>query len=634
MYLRSSSEYRRRSTGRGNVRRMQLKKFRNDKYIKLQHYIKHGRRSIQMSILIPFTVVSLVFMLVLALVLYRQFRNRSLNMQTQSTQQLQEQMGTNLEDYLRNMRRMSDALYYDVIKEMDFSTSNVDSEMTLLYEANKDNLVSFALFREDGDLISAAPVAVEKETVDVTQQSWFTDATQQMENLHFSTPHVQNLFDDTTYRYYWVISLSRVVELTDNGKPETGVLLVDMDYSTIEQMLVSLNENNSQQYTYLCDSSGELIYHPHRMQIDSGTAKEDNLLAATYEDGVHKEEFNDEGRTVIVRTIGYTGWRLVSVIPDSTFSMSMAETRYFIVMIITLVLLVLLLTNQFVSYRVTRPIRKLNSSIKRLENGTFSPDVYVGGSLEVHSLGVTLRSSFLQIQELMQDIVKEQESKRKSELDALQSQINPHFLYNTLDSIVWMIEGERYEEAVFMITQLASLFRISLSKGRTIIRITEELQHAENYANIQKVRFKNAFFVTFDVAEDVKNCCTVKLIVQPLLENAIYYGVKGMEEDGEINISAFRDTESEDGDVIIRVKDNGYGIPQEEVELLLTDRGRARSKGSGVGLINVHERVRLRFGDKYGLTIRSELDEGTCVDIRLPYIPYTEEKEGQRNEKD
>ena len=160
------------------------------------------------------------------------------------------------------------------------------------------------------------------------------------------------------------------------------------------------------------------------------------------------------------------------------------------------------------------------------------PDISENATSEVEHLGKTLESYVAQNTKLMQDIVVEQEEKRKSELDALQSQINPHFLYNTLDSITWMVEGGKQEEAVTMISDLASLFRISLSRGRTIIRIEDELRHARNYMNIQKVRFKNAFEVKEEVDPEIYDYCTVKLIVQPLLENAIYYGVKDMDEDG------------------------------------------------------------------------------------------------------
>jgi len=203
----------------------------------------------------------------------------------------------------------------------------------------------------------------------------------------------------------------------------------------------------------------------------------------------------------------------------------------------------------------------------------------------------------------------------------LQSQINPHFLYNTLDSIVWMIEGERYEDAVFMVTQLASLFRISLSRGKTIISMEDELKHARNYMNIQKIRYKNKFTVEFQVEDAILSCCTVKLVIQPLLENAIYYGMESMDGDGEITVVGYRKGD----DVYVEVRDNGLGMPDEMVDALLTENNRVRKHGSGVGLINVHNRIRLRFGEPYGLEIESCLDEGTTVRIHLPYIAYSPE---------
>ena len=221
----------------------------------------------------------------------------------------------------------------------------------------------------------------------------------------------------------------------------------------------------------------------------------------------------------------------------------------------------------------------------------------------------------------MQDIVVKQEEKRKSELDALQSQINPHFLYNTLDSIVWMITGERYKDAVFMITQLASLFRISLSRGKTIIKVEDEIQHAQNYMNIQKIRYKNAFQVEFQIEPEILNCCTVKLVVQPLLENAIYYGMEYMDGEGLIIVRGYRKEE----DVYLEVQDNGLGMPEEAAAQLLKENDRERKRGSGVGLVNVHNRIKLRFGQQYGLIIESHPDEGMLVRIHIPFVPFTEE---------
>lgn len=592
------------------------------KKILISYIAKHVKpQSIQMTISLSFTIVSVISMGILGVSLYNRFVNKMQDMTTQSAEQLLNQTAINLESYLRSMRRISDAMYYTVIKDKDLATDTFEEEMNLLYEANKDNLISIACYTNDGRLVAATPVATEKPDLNIVDQEWFTEAVGQMENVHFSTPHVQNLFDDPSYRYYWVVSLSQAVELTNSGNSTLGVLLVDMNYSSIEQLLTKANTDNSSEYVYLMDGNGELIYHPKQMLIYTDLYQENNLAAAEYEDGSRQEEFLGEKRLVTVRTISYTGWKIVSVVPMSAFDMGISGMRFFVILLVALCMLMMILLNQLVSARIAKPLQRLNASVRDWEAGNMNPDIYVGGSLEVEHLGRTLRSTVAQIQELMHDILVEQEEKRKSELDALQSQINPHFLYNTLDSIVWMIEGEHYEDAVFMITQLASLFRIALSRGKTIIRIGDEIMHAQNYMNIQKVRYKNIFSVDFSIDETILDCCTVKLVVQPLLENAIYYGVECMDGDGEISVIGYR----RESDIYIEVKDNGLGMPKETVDALLKENNRVRGKGSGVGLINVHNRIRLRFGKPYGLEIESCPDEGTTVRIHLPDITYSAE---------
>lgn len=576
---------------------------------------------IQMTISISFTVVSICILTVLGVILFDQFSARVETVSIESTSQLLDQTAINLEDYLRSMRRISNAMYYSVIKDTDLQTDTLDEEMNLLYEENKDNLISIACYTIDGELVAAAPVATEKQGVNIVDQEWFTSAMDQMENLHFSVPHVQNLFDDTSYRYYWVISLSHTVELTFGGSTKLGVLLVDMNYSSIQQLLSKTNNDSSSEYVYLMDNNGEIIYHPRQNLIYADLYRENNQVALTYDDGSVEETFEGEQRLVTVKTISYTGWKLVSVTPMSSFDMGLLETRYFAVILIMLSLLAIVVLNQLVSVQISRPLVQLNESVKELERGNLSPDISVGGSLEIEHLGRTLRSTVAQLRQLMDDILVEQEEKRKSELDALQSQINPHFLYNTLDSIVWMIEDERYKEAIFMITELASLFRVSLSQGKNIIRLEEELGHAKNYMNIQKVRYKNVFSVEYDIDPEILSCCVVKLVVQPLLENAIYHGVECMDGDGVIRVTARRSGE----DVYIVVSDNGIGMPPEAVSKLLTESDRAHEHGSGVGLVNVHKRIQLRFGPEYGLEIESRSDEGTTVRVHIPHIPYTEE---------
>ena len=474
------------------------------------------------------------------------------------------------------------------------------------------------LFRSS--LLEAEPVALQKEDPNVTRQEWYQKAMGEMENMHFSMPHIQNLFDDATMRYYWVISLSRVVELNDNGIPTKGVLLVDMDYSSISRMMKQINASSNGQYFYLCDNTGRIIYHMKQMQINNGFFHENSKAVAAYKDGVYDETFEGEKRKVVVNTISYTGWKMVGVIPKSTFTHGMFNMRYFIVMLLLLMAMMLAVINRIVSVKISSPILKLDDSVREYEAGD-KPRIYIGGSQEIRHLGHSIQRSYEQIETLMREIVLEQNERRKSELDALQSQINPHFLYNALDSITWMIEGERNDDAVFMISELAKLFRISLSKGRTVITVRDELQHAQSYMNIQKIRYKNTFSVNFVVDEAIFEYCTVKLILQPILENAINYGVGSMEDCGEITVSGIM----KDENIILAVRDNGIGMPEEEVALLLTDSNRAHKHGSGVGLVNVNNRLQILFGKEYGLSVESELDEGTTVSICIPAVIYSEE---------
>ncbi len=575
------------------------------------------RRTIQFMLSLSFSLVALFGMGFSGYMVYSRYAASTKTLTIESKEQLIDQVNMNLNAYLRNMMRISNSMYYTVIKKKDLVRDTLEEEMSLLYEANKDNLVSIVCFQGDGTLVAATPINNLKTGLNATTQGWFVNANQEIENLHFSIPHVQNLFNDSSFNYHWVISLSRVVELTRNGNISRGILLVDMNYSGIEQIFTKMNRNNSG-YVYLTDGSGEIIYHPKQNLINSSLLHENNRAAVTYEDGTHEETYEGEARMVTVRTVGYTGWKIIHVTPTEEFFMSYHQMQFFTVIILLLTVILIFFANQFVSYLIGNPIKRLDDSVKDLEYGKLDLNIYIGGSYEIRHLGRTITSMVRRLHELMDEVVMEQEKKRKSEFDALQAQINPHFLYNTLDSIVWMVESERYQEAIFMVTALANLFRISLSKGKNIISIREEIEHAQNYLYIQKIRYKNRFQVDIDIAPEINECCTIKLIVQPLLENAIYHGVEYMDGEGEIKVRGYL----RDGDVYIDVADNGLGIPEEALDYVLTDENREHKKGSGIGLSNVHQRIQLYFGKAYGLEIESILDEGTTIHIHLPNLPY------------
>ncbi len=589
------------------------------------HWIKRqtarlGEGSIRYSIFIYFTITALVAIIIIGFSLYTRFSDQLTDEVQKENQILMNQVSRSVDSYLRGMMKLSDAIYYSVVKNTDISEPSIGSQMKLLYDSNVDSLENIALFSREGELLKAVPAARLKTDLDVTQEEWFQETLKKTENLHFSLPHVQYIFDNAEGQYHWVISVSRAVEITQGAYVSQRVLLLDIRYSSLEQLLNSVALGNAG-YIYLIGDDGKLIYHPKNQLIDSGRVQENHRETVNWRDGIHEEIFQGEKRFVTVKTVGYTGWKLVGITPAKGISFSGVKTRLFIVFVILLILFLLVLINYYISSRITNPIHELENSVGELEDGNLEAEISIKGSYEIQHLGRSITSMAQQIQVLMKDIVAEHESKRKSEFDTLQSQINPHFLYNTLDIIVWMIENEQKSEAVKVVTALARFFRISLSRGKSIIRVSDELEHVRNYLMIQHMRFKNKFTYQIQADDDVLEMASLKLMLQPLVENAIYHGMEFMDGDGEILIRA-----SKKGDeLLFSIEDNGLGMCPEQVERLLTDTSHVPSRrGSGIGVRNVNERIRLYFGEDYGLEIDSEPDEGTRIYIHLPVVFYDE----------
>ena len=233
--------------------------------------------------------------------------------------------------------------------------------------------------------------------------------------------------------------------------------------------------------------------------------------------------------------------------------------------------------------------------------------------LDVASEFLDMAARLVQIQELMAKVRNEEITLRKTELRALQAQINPHFLYNTLDSIAWMCEEGRTKDAVEMVNALARLFRISISKGHELIPIEKEVEHARSYLKIQNFRYKNQFTYSFEVEEECLPYYCNKITLQPIIENAIYHGLNRMIDEGQIIVRIF----SEGDSVVFTVEDNGVGMSEEQCRSILKSEP---GDNTGIGIKNVNDRIRIYFGEQYGLRIESEQDVGTKVIITMPKI--------------
>ena len=413
-----------------------------------------------------------------------------------------------------------------------------------------------------------------------------------------------------------IIQMIRPIESTRNFH-HMGTLYISLYSSYIDNLVKNIHFDEKG-FALILDSKNQPI---NIKEVDPSFLTDlDPFLTGT--NGCFNRKIGSVDYEYFYTTSPKTGWKSLGIISVSDLH---AQVRKLALSVITGVLLVSAVAI-FISYRLSRSfaekIHTVTAAMKKASEGDFSVNLAEGISKnEFNDLNTGFNHMIQKINSLIQTVYKAELLRKEAEYASLQAQTNPHFLYNTLDSITWMIEGERNDDAVFMISQLARLFRISLSKGHTIISIRDELQHAQSYMNIQKVRYKNKFQITFDVDSDILDCCIVKLILQPILENAINYGVREMDDCGEIIVQGRK----EEDEILFTIADNGMGIPEEEIEFLLTDTQRVHKKGSGVGLVNVNNRIKILFGEKYGLHIESELDEGTTVSIRIPAIIYSEE---------
>ncbi|PKM67170.1 MAG: hypothetical protein CVU95_08815 [Firmicutes bacterium HGW-Firmicutes-2] len=316
---------------------------------------------------------------------------------------------------------------------------------------------------------------------------------------------------------------------------------------------------------------------------------------------------------VNINTIGSTRWRIATFQDIDAFEKGTTNALYTAVSVIVITMFITILVAYFVARQITNPLKKLNKAIVRFHHGNDDSKVAVEGQKEITTVITGFNGMIDRIHELMNEVIKEQEGKRKTEIRALQNQINPHFLYNTLDCMIWLAEENRNKDLVDTVGALSTYFRVSLSKGKQFIPIFEELQHIESYLLIQRMRYNDRFVYKIECTPEIAELRIMKLILQPLVENAIYHGIDKDDPNSWILIRVFE----QDGYIKLMVTNSGYGITQEKIEEIHHVMEDGNKKGS-IGMKNVYRRIKLFYGEKAYIQITSELDETTTVSICIP----------------
>jgi len=554
--------------------------------------------------ILVFMVVGVVFVILgccVGLFLGR-YRDAMIQSARTSTAQAVAQVSNTVSNYLRDMEQAMGLVEQSMLERPE----GRDEQLSAFLKFRPD-VVAVTSYSAAGELLDCwSPDREPKENI-FQNLSFDLERARAAPSPYMTAPHVVTIFQSW---YPWVVTMTAPLDPMPGGENTAAWVSLDLSFSNISSYInnVSIGQRG---YCFLMDRVGNIVYHPQQQLLYSGLKSEDTEALAALEDGAYADN------TVIhcLTSVGDSGWRVVGVsYVDELVNRNVREMIWLSAWLAGLILATALLASWILSRQLSRPLRELASAMGRFETDadhfTYRP---MGGTREVRELSGSFGHMVVRIQQLMSTVRQEEINLRKTELKALQAQINPHFLYNTLDSIAWMCEQGRGGDAVKMIHALARLFRISISKGHELIPIAKEIEHAENYLEIQKYRYKNQFTYTFDVDPGCLNYYCNKITLQPIIENAIMHGLDLLVDEGHITVRVRQDGE----DVVFTVQDNGVGMSAEQAAAILREDAQDRT---GIGIKNVNDRLRIYFGRQYGLRITSELDAGTSVELRMPKV--------------
>ena len=541
------------------------------------------------------------------------FENSSLYTQT-----IIRQMNQNIDSYIDYMENIS----YLVSSNEDVQTylfgdhvgpevrGRILNQFETILDSRSD-ILNLGIISENGRMFINDGREMTNPDLDIHSQEWYMNALNGSQSSYLSSSHVQHIISGERP---WVITLSRGIRDQSSGSTKKeAVFFIDLNYSAISG-LCDQNIVGNQGYAFILDAEGNIVYHPQQQQLYNELQTENiGLIMESESDTILYGKGSGEKLYTISRS-EKTGWTVVDSVRVEELLRKSNEAQSIYILVAAGLVAVALFFSKFIAKNITQPIQKLCESMEKVQEGDFSvSDVVVDSANEIGSLTTSFNVMTHRIQDLMEQNIREQQAKRKSELKALQSQINPHFLYNTLDSIIWMAEGKKNEEVVLMTASLARLLRQSISNEDEVVSIGQEIEYARGYLTIQKMRYKDKMEYQIDVDPSILNIPLIKLVLQPVIENAIYHGLKYKESKGFLLVRGF----PKDGNAVLQVIDDGVGMDEETLEHIY-EKHKVNYRSNGVGIYNVQKRLQLYYGNEYGITYESEVGKGTTATITIP----------------
>ena len=562
-----------------------------------QEKTRTGLRTTTILVSMVVGVVAIILCCCIGLFLNR-YRSAMVQSARTSTAQAVSQVSNTVGSYLGDMEQAMELVEQSMAEEADSR-----DELLSAFLKFRPDVVAVTSYGPTGELLDCwSPDREPKEEI-FENLSFDLEQAQASQGSYMTAPHVETIFEGY---YPWVVTMT--APLSRGG--EAAWTSLDLSFSSISSYIsnVSIGQRG---YCFLMDREGNIIYHPQQQLLYSGLKAENTSSLAALEDG----DYADDTVIYCLTSVEDSDWRVVGVsYVDELVNRNVHEMIRLSILMAGVLLAAAVLTSWLLSHLLGRHLRGLASAMESFEtvadHFTYRP---LGGTQEVRELSASFGHMVLRIQQLMTTVREEEVNLRKTELKALQAQINPHFLYNTLDSIAWMCEQGRNADAVKMVHALARLFRISISRGHELIPIAKEIEHAESYLQIQKYRYKNQFTYSFEVDPECLDYYCNKITLQPIIENAINHGLDLLVDEGCIQVRVLQ----EGDDILFLVRDNGVGMTPEQIESIMKQGPKDRT---GIGIKNVNDRLKIYFGRQYGLHITSEPDVGTCVEIRMPKI--------------
>ncbi|MEO2076798.1 MAG: sensor histidine kinase [Bacillus sp. (in: firmicutes)] len=545
-----------------------------------------------------------------------------------ATAQIEENAYKNVNDTIFQTKNYLDNMLSDVFQQL-VSLSNDPRILSLMDKDESDiNPSSYVEIDNNLKLIySRYDVILNSVLVDLNQKEFLLYHSGYNSNPSVNYNQYFSKFSGSKEGFYWrnihqdrvfnqkdrVLSVFRLI----NRNQSKGIVLFNLRAEFFEQVLnKSLIGENGYLALISPDGKYESKNVKEEYKIDESTLSSLQRLKKKSGQFTY-ESTSGEEMIVIYDTLEANNWKLAAVIPQSEMLKKVNYIKDFTIFLIALMIVAAIFLTNFVGKYISKPFERLAEQMGKIDKEHLEFNVEMSGPEEMKILHTGFKELIIRIHTLMEQIRMEQEEKRQLEFAIMHAQINPHFLYNTLYSIKGLCDMGLNKDASQMVTALSSFFRIGISKGKEIISIQDEIEHIQHYLFIQEMRYGDDFTYEIDVDPEILSYHIIKLSLQPLIENAIYHGVKQKRGQGKITIKGYQA-----GDAIhLEVADNGNGIEPDKLQDILLEIAASyqdKKRFIGIGLKSVNERIKIHFGKEYGLTIASEPGNGTVVSITIP----------------